>query len=112
MYVTLAYNGKDFTPQSENLIFTYFTVFGSFPKSGPADAFNEVILVKGSGFKPSMKVLCNVNRTDIEAISITENLIKCPMVLPSKDPSVTGLVKFGISVDGSWTDLGNFYYYK
>ena len=42
----------------------------------------------------------------------TNNIIKCPMVLPSKDPSVTGNVKFGVMVDGSWTDFGNFHYYK
>lgn len=112
VYVELAYNGIDFTPRSDNLIFSYFNIANSFPKSGPADAFDEVILVKGQGFKQGMKVVCNLNRTEIDAISVTENLIKCPMALPSKDPKVTGNVKFGVSVDGAWTDLGGFYYYK
>ena len=36
----------------------------------------------------------------------------CPMCLPDKDPNVYGSVKFGIAFEGSWTDFGDFYYYK
>ena len=34
------------------------------------------------------------------------------MCLPNKDPTVFGSVKFGITFDGSWSDFGDFYYYK
>ena len=43
-----------------------------------------------------MKIVCNLNRTEIDAVSVSDNVIKCPMALPSKDPHVTGTVKFGI----------------
>lgn len=59
-----------------------------------------------------MKIVCNLNRTEIDAVAVSDNVIKCPMTLPSKDPHLTGTVKFGIQVDGTWTDLGSFYYYK
>ena len=34
------------------------------------------------------------------------------MTWPGKDPKVTGSVKLGISIDGSWTSFGTFFYYK
>jgi hypothetical protein len=53
-----------------------------------------------------------LNHTDYPAIEITPTLIKCPMMFPGKDPRATGGVKFGMSMDGSWTDFGIFYYYE
>ena len=37
--------------------------------------------------------------------------IHCPMVLPDKDPHVTGYVQFGLNFDGTFNDFGQFYYY-
>lgn len=33
------------------------------------------------------------------------------MVLPNKDPLLTGYVGFGLNFDGTWNDFGQFYYY-
>jgi hypothetical protein len=49
----VTFNAKDYTAENSNLIFSYYNVLGSFPRSGPADAFNEVILIRGAGFKPT-----------------------------------------------------------
>lgn len=70
-----------------------------------------MILVKGAGFHTTAQVYCSLNKTEVPAIEVTENRIKCPMVWPGKDMHQTGSVKFGISFDGSWTDFGNFFYY-
>ena len=45
VYVQLTYNDMDYTPQQDNAVFNFYAIFGSFPLSGPADAFNQVILV-------------------------------------------------------------------
>lgn len=50
-FVQLTFNNKDFSAQDENLIFQFYSILGSFPHSGPSNAQNEVILVKGAGFK-------------------------------------------------------------
>ena len=47
----MTFNGNDYTEPKEFLVFNYYTVLGSFPHSGPADGFDEVILVRGSGLK-------------------------------------------------------------
>jgi hypothetical protein len=39
-------------------------MYGSFPKSGPANAKNEFILVKGAGFKPTATIYCWLNKTE------------------------------------------------
>lgn len=33
------------------------------------------------------------------------------MTWPGKNPRDTGLVKFGMQMDGGYTDFGKFYYY-
>jgi hypothetical protein len=38
----------------------------------------EVILVKGAGFKPTAKVVCSLNRTEVPAIEVTENKVNVP----------------------------------
>jgi len=111
-FVQITFNGKDFSAQDEKLIFQFYSILGSFPHSGPSNAQNEVILVRGAGFKQSAVVFCSLNKTEMPPVEVTENRIKCPMVWPGKDHKATGSVKFGISFDGSWTDFGNFYYYQ
>ena len=101
----------DYTPQQENMVFQYYAIFGSFPHSGPADAFNEVILVKGAGLASSTQIMCHLNKTDIAPVSVADDEIQCPMVLPGKDPNLTGYVQFGMNFDGTWNDFGQFYYY-
>lgn len=107
----MTFNGVDYTPVKDDIVHTFYNIFGSFPQSGPADAFDEVILVKGAGFKQGTQVMCVLNKTEIAPIEISSNLIKCPMALPTKDPTATGNVKFGVSFDHHYNDFGNFAYY-
>jgi hypothetical protein len=102
----------DYTPVSEIMVFTYYAVFGSFPHSGPADGFGEVILVKGAGLTASSNIVCHLNKTDIAPVSISDDEIHCPMVLADKDPKLTGYVSFGLNFDGTFNDFGQFYYYQ
>ena len=111
--VQLTFNGQDYSSPMPELVFHYYTIFGPFPRSGPADdCLDRNIAVRGAGFNSSTQVVCQINNTDIAPRSISENYIMCPMCLPNKDPNVIGAVKFGITFDGSWTDFGDFYYYK
>ena len=111
-HVSLTFNSMDYSQETDSLSFTYFSINGAFPHSGPSNAVDEVILIKGAGFNPKSRVYCTLNHTDTPAVEITPNLIKCAMNYPGKDPLATGGVKFGMSMDGSWTDFGIFYYYN
>lgn len=46
------------------------------------------------------------------AAEVTSNLIKCPMVVPNKDPKSLGYVKFSAKIEGGWVQFGDFYYYE
>jgi hypothetical protein len=52
-----------------------------------------------------------LNKTEIAPVSISDTLIECPMVLPDKDPLVTGYIGYGLNFDGYFNDFGQFYYY-
>ena len=82
----------DYTPLQENMVFNFYAIFGSFPHSGPANGFNEVILVKGAGLSISSAIMCHLNKTDVAPVRVFDDVIECPMVLHNKDPSVTGYV--------------------
>ena len=111
VYVQLTFNDMDYTPQKENMVFSFYAIFGSFPHSGPADGFKEVILVKGAGLNIGGQIMCHLNKTDVAPVSIAEDVIQCPMCLKDKDPKVTGYVSFGLNFDGTFNDFGQFYYY-
>ena len=108
----MTFNGMDFTEVSEKFVYNFYTILGSFPHSGPADAFDQVILVRGAGLKASDEVVCRLNNTDIAPVDVSPNLIQCPMCLPNKDPHKTGEVKFGVKIFGVYNDFGSFYYYE
>jgi len=108
----MTFNGMDFTEVSEKFVYNFYTILGSFPHSGPADAFDQVILVRGAGLKASDEVVCRLNNTDIAPVDVSPNLIQCPMCLPGKDPHKTGEVKFGVKIFGVYNDFGGFYYYE
>jgi hypothetical protein len=110
--VQLTFNGEDYTEKKDFMVFNYYTVLGSFPHSGPADGFDQVILVRGKGFKSTDKVICSLNNTNIAPVDVSPNLIQCPMCLPTKDPNAIGSVKFGVQIHGVFNDFGNFYYYE
>ena len=111
VYVQLTFNDMDYTPQKENMVFSFYAIFGSFPHSGPADGFKEVILVKGAGLNIGGQIMCHLNKTDVAPVAIAEDVIQCPMCLKDKDPKVTGYVSFGLNFDGTFNDFGQFYYY-
>ena len=75
VWVQLTFNDMDYTPQQDNMVFNFYAIFGSFPHSGPADGFKEVILVKGAGLSISKKVTCYLNKTDIAPVSIEDDVI-------------------------------------
>ena len=111
VYVQLTFNDMDYSAQQDSMVFSYYAIFGAFPHSGPANSFNEVILVKGAGLNVANTTLCHLNKTEVAPVTISETLIECPMALPDKDPLVTGYVGFGLNFDGFFNDFGQFYYY-
>ena len=111
VYVQLTFNDMDYSAQQDSMVFSYYAIFGAFPHSGPANSFNEVILVKGAGLNVANMTLCHLNKTEVAPVTISETLIECPMALPDKDPLVTGYVGFGLNFDGFFNDFGQFYYY-
>lgn len=111
VWLQLTFNDMDYTPQQDNMVYQFYAIFGSFPHSGPADGFKEVILVKGAGLASSKTVMCHLNGTNIAPVSIADDVIQCPMCLPTKDPKVTGYVHFALNFDGFYNDFGEFYYY-
>ncbi len=46
-YVSLTFNGMDYSQDTDTLTFTYFSINGAFPHSGPTNPGDEVILIKG-----------------------------------------------------------------
>lgn len=110
--IQMTFNDQDYTTAKDDIAFRYYVIFGSFPKSGPADSFGETILIKGAGLTSNENVMCHLNGTAIKPVSISDNIIQCPMVLPDKDPSAIGPVKFALKFAGNWNEFGNFYYYN
>lgn len=108
--VDLTFNGVDFT--ESNFPFYFYNIFASFPKSGPADATNQYIQVKGMGFNSSWTIMCSLNNTLIEPLKVKADVIRCPMVLPTWPAEAYETVDFNIQVDGVKHSLGNFHYYK
>ena len=109
-YVSLTFNNHDYSEENSVAVYQFYQVFGSFPHSGPTSATpDDVILIKGAGFKSTSRVLCSMNRVEVPAIEVTPNLIKCPMLYPDLE---VGAVAFGISLDGTWVSFGDFFYYK
>ena len=49
----MTFNGADYTDIKDFMVFNYYTILGSFPHSGPADGFDQVILVRGNGLRSS-----------------------------------------------------------
>ena len=106
IYIQLTFNDMDYTPVKEHMVFNFYAIFGSFPHSGPADGFKETILVKGAGLNIGGKIWCHLNKTDVAPVSISEDVIQCPMCLKDKDPHMTGYVQFGLNFDGTFNDFG------
>jgi len=109
--VDLTFNGVDYTDASFQ--FSFYSYYGSFPKSGPFDGLTQYIQVRGKGFADEMNILCVLNGNEMAPISIQENLIKCPMVNDTDYLDKAGKsVSFATKIDGSIHSFGNFFYYK
>ena len=107
--VDLTFNGVDYTEASFTL--SFYTIFGSFPKSGPADATSSNIQIKGKGFRKDSAILCSINNMEVPPVSVKFNVIKCPMVLATWPADKYESVPFSIVIDGSKKEFENFHYY-
>ena len=76
------------------------------PHSGPANGFDQVIVVQGYGLDMARSIMCNLNKTEIAPVSVSDTVIECPMCLPTKDPLETGSVDFGINFDHKFESFG------
>ena len=108
--VDLTFNGVDYT--DNNFIFSYYNIYGSFPKSGPSDASNQYIQVRGKGFRQDSTIVCSLNETKVQPVQINPNQIKCPMVLDDWESDKYSSIPFSVYIDGSKYSFGNFHYYK
>lgn len=60
---------------------------------------------------PNANVNCTLNGTSVPALEVLQHQIICPMVIGNRDAAI-GRVKFGVKIEDSYTDLGDFHYYK
>lgn len=122
VYVDLTFNGRDFT--ENRFVYSYYSFFGSFPKSGPAEPMgrrrrlddhqpSQFIQVRGKGFREDMSVLCMLNGTAYRPEEVHPTLIKCAMSDPFGEPPVAGTcAAFAVSIDGSKQSFDDFCYYE
>lgn len=82
-WIDLTFNGADYT--ANKVKFDFFSIYGSFPKSGPHDAYNGFIQIRGKGFRNHMKIICNLNGTYVIPLSVHWDVIKCPMIVDMID---------------------------
>jgi len=82
-WVDLTFNGADYT--ANRVKFDFFAIYGSFPKSGPNDAYNGFIQIRGKGFRDHMKIICSMNNTYVLPLAIHWDVIKCPMIVDLVD---------------------------
>lgn len=108
--VDLTFNGVDYTDAS--FPFSFYNIYGSFPKSGPSTAVNQYIQIRGKGFRKDSVILCSLNQVQLPPLSVHPTVIKCPMVLDNWPADSFESVNFHILIDGSKHDFGNFHYYK
>lgn len=85
VWIDMTFNGADYT--ATRVKFDFFAIFGSFPKSGPNDAYNGFIQIRGEGFRDQMKIICNINNTYVLPLAVHWNIIKCPMLIDYVDLS-------------------------
>lgn len=108
--VDLTFNGVDYT--DNNFIFSFYSIYGSFPKSGPVDSSNQYIQVRGKGFRQESTIMCVLNNEELAPLAVHSGVIKCPMVPDSWPRDKFESTDFGVIIDGSKHDFGNFYYFK
>jgi len=75
----LTFNGFDYTEAS--FTFSYYSIYNSFPKSGPYEATNQHIQIKGRGFRSESTILCSLNKIEVAPIKVENEVIRCPMII-------------------------------
>ena len=89
------------------MVFSFYAIFCSFTHCEPADGFKETILVKGAGLDIGGQIWCHINKTDVTPVSISEDVIQCPMCLKDKDPHMAGYLQFALNFVGTFNDFGD-----
>lgn len=115
VHVDLTFNGKDYT--ENKFVFSYYSYFGSFPKSGPVgvehNQATQYIQVRGKGFRDDMSILCMLNGTELAPFEVHPTLIKCPMYDPDgEQPAAGTAAAFATKIDGGPQSFDDFYYYE
>lgn len=107
----VTFNGGDY--DDNGFIFTFFSITRAFPRSGPSDGQGGEIVIDGFGFRNDTKVLCRINNTIYEPISVNWKQIKCPMPKAQGGESFFGNVDLAVSANGNdWHEfVGGFQYY-
>jgi len=62
MNIQLTFNGADYDEYNNK--FTFFSISGASPRSGPSDGNGGDIIVEGYGFRNSSNPLCMLNDTE------------------------------------------------
>ena len=106
--ILITFDGQNFMPTS--FYFYFYKVNYYEPKSGPSIG-GDAINVIGGGFKNSTKVKCSISGNDSRPITLNQHLMRCPM--PPQPSNFTGLVDFGIMLNGIDPKFykNGFYYY-
>lgn len=108
--VDLTFNGADYTDNA--FTFSYYNIFGSFPKSGPSNAVSQFIQIRGKGFRSESTITCSLNNTKTAPLAVHAGIIKCPMHVDGVDATKLESVPFHILIDGSKFSFGSFRYFK
>lgn len=80
MHLQVTWNGVDY--DSNNFIFTFFSIHRAFPRSGPSNGKGGEVTIEGEGFRDDVYPKCLMNKTIYEPISVTATAIKCPIPQP------------------------------
>ena len=74
--------------------------------SGPSDGSGGPIRIEGSGFKNDSSVLCILDKVSYEPVSISPNVIECPMPAAARGSDWNGAVPFEVSICGNKHNFG------
>lgn len=112
MHLQVTWNGVDY--DSNNFIFTFFSIHRAFPRSGPSNGKGGEVTIEGEGFRDDVYPKCLMNKTVYDPISVTPTAIKCPIPQPQEGDSYFGNVDLAVQANGiSWNYFeGGFQYYE
>lgn len=108
----MTWNGVDY--DSNNFIFTFFSIHRAFPRSGPSNGKGGEVTIEGEGFREDVYPKCLMNKTVYDPVSVTPTAIKCPIPQPQEGDAYFGNVDLAVQANGiSWNYFeGGFQYYE